>query len=609
MARFRPGKPPKPIEITKFLGLNESIGETEIILGQSVKQVNFRLTQDYKPQKRPGHNTFINYGNSKDVQGIWEGLIAGKHVLISCNDGKAYEYDLDQTTNETDLAQLITDGVVTHIGTLTDARTTILFFENKLLFWNGTDFKYYDGSTFGDVESIAHVPTVFIATPPAGGGTPLEPINLLTGKKKQEYQGDGAATTYQLAELNINAAAVVCTINGVAKTEGTHFTVNRTQGTVNFSAGTSPHGAPTNGALVILEWTKVDATHAGLVKKNRFAMTFGPGNDTSIFVWGNPDAKNRRSWCASLNPAYWPVAYFTYIGTNDYAITDIKTQNANYQIIFKEDRTHYSYAEYITDTETWDYPVKDLNEKVGNIVFNGVQIVNNNPVSIKGKSWWLWSSTDIEDERNAEIISERLRQSLSSINLSQAVTFDYQSEKEYWCNAGSRVYIWNYGNDTMYTYDNILATCFLDIDGMVYYGSQGTLERLDGLSDNGVAVVAELELGFTDFGYSEYKKNSRMMWVSILPQSKTSVDVNYTTNKTHSSIPKVINVAFNLFDYGRVDYEHWSYLTNRAPQSYSKEIRANDYVYIKFRFKNDKPDETLIILSMKVIAEITSEVR
>lgn len=584
MATFTPGSSPTPIEINRFLGLNESIGETEILLGQAVKQVNFRITQNYKAQKRKGHNTFIDYGNNKPIRVMWHGIIKGKEVLISCNDGKVYEYDFATKEN-------------TQIGTMTDAETSIFYFESKLYFLNGHEYMEYDGETFQEVEP--YVPTVMIASHPDGGGTDFEPINLLTGRKKQEFQGNGTAKDFHLVEKEIDEDEVICTVNGTTTTD---FTVNRDTGKVTFS------NAPANGALVVIEWTKADETHRDLVVKNRYAMAFGPGNDTCIFLWGNPDAKNRRTWSGTLKANYFPVFNFTLIGTDEFAITDIKAVY-NRQIIFKEDRTYYSLPEFITNTNTYDYPVYDLNEKVGNVAFNSVQILKNLPLSLYGNQFWYWVNTNVEDERNAEPVSSRIKESLTNVDLRNAVTFDYQKEGEYWCNVGDKVYIWNYGNDTFYIFDNIEATCFLDIDGTVYYGSKGTIEVFDGTNDNGEPIIAELELGFTDFGVNELHKNTRKLWITVQPESKSSVDVLYTTNKTFLSEPRSISVAFNLLDFALIDFGNFSFLTNRAPVTYRRKIRAKKYAYIKFIFRNNKLDESLTLLALKLTAETTSEVK
>jgi hypothetical protein len=587
MAVYKPSKPPEPITIGSWRGVNESVGQTDLLLGEALRQVNYRITKDYKPKKRLGHKTFINYSNTKNVQGMWKGTIASKNVLISCNDGKVYEYNFSTLTN-------------TQIGTMTDAKTSIFYFESKLYFMNGTEFKQYDGTTFQDV--VPYVPTIAIATPPAGGGTDYETINLLTGAKKQEFITDGVATKFVIREQNIDATAVIGWYNGVQKAETTDFTVNRTTGEITTLV------LQPDDTEIKFQWVKVTAGHADLVKKNRFAMTFGPGNDTAIFIWGNPDAKNRRSWSGTLNAGYWPATNFTLIGTNEFAITDIKTQNANYQMIFKEDRTFYSYSEYVTLTGTYDYPVKDLNEKVGNVAYNAVQIIKDNAVSIKGASWWLWNTAIVESQRNADIISEKLRVSLSALDLTTAVTFDYQSEKEYWCNVGSIVYIWNYGNDTMYTFDNISGTCFLDVDRVVYYGSQGTIERFEGLDDNGVEVTAQLETGFISYGAINLIKTSDYAYLGLLPDSRTSVTIYYRTNKKTEwkQFKKVPSYA--LMDFDDIDFDDFSFQTNRTPQTFPLAFTPGDYIYIQYRFENVELDETCVILDFLVNAETQGEI-
>jgi hypothetical protein len=93
MATFKASKPPAPIEISRYLGINEAVGETEIELGQATTQVNWRITQNNKPQKRSGHKTRFSFGNVKNVQGMWEGTISGKDVFIVVNNGKIFEFN------------------------------------------------------------------------------------------------------------------------------------------------------------------------------------------------------------------------------------------------------------------------------------------------------------------------------------------------------------------------------------------------------------------------------------------------------------------------------------------------------------------------------------
>jgi hypothetical protein len=612
MANFTPSKPPDPIKISVWKGVNEAVGLTGLELGETLRQVNFRITKDYKLEEREGHNTFIDFENTNNVQGIWEGQLGGVHVLIACNNGHVYKILLDSEFTKTKISELITDGNAFDVGTLTDAKTSMLYFESKLLFWNGTDYKEYDGTTFQNVPP--YVPTGWKALNPDMSdfttANVYEQRNCLTGEIKAEYQGNGTSTIYQLPETNIDAALTSITVDGAIKTELTHYTVDRTAGTINWGAGTSPFGAPASASLVIPKWTKVTAGQADLVKKNKHCMTFGPGNDTSIFLWGGEQI-NRRCWCAALNYKYWPVNNETYIGTNEYAITDIKAQNANYMIVFEQNRTHYSVPELITlptGQTAYDYPVYDLNESVGNNTFGAVRLIGDNAISMDSNSWWKWEVGAVESQRSAKIFSERLEQSLSITDLSKAVTFDCQAKKEYWCNVDSVVYIWNYGNNTMYTFENISGTCYLDIGGVVHYGSQGTIERLQGLNDNGVEVVPQADTGFYPFGGINLLKSSDIVYVGLLPDSKTSLTIYFKTNKI-TEWKKIRKVAkYSLLDFDNIDFDNFTFLTNRNPQTFALEFSSNDYVYIQFRLENAELNETCTVLDFLVQAEVQGEV-
>jgi len=268
-------KQPKPIEIENFLGINESVGETEIKLGEWVKGFNFRVTKNMKPQKRPGHQTFVDFG-SGEVQGEWYGVLGGNRIMLIAHGGNVYKYDMTVVTDTILIADLITEGTVTIIGSITDIRTWIFWFNGKVYFMNGTDYKEYDGTTYQDV--VPYVPTVALNAPPLGGGTLFEEINLLTGEKTQTFIGDGTVL-YQLAEAGLDADLVTATVDGVVKVENVDFTVNRTLGQVTFSV------APVNLASVSITWFKVIAGNADLVKNHKYSYRYGVDNGLNLFIW------------------------------------------------------------------------------------------------------------------------------------------------------------------------------------------------------------------------------------------------------------------------------------------------------------------------------------
>jgi len=605
MARASFQKPPKPIEISKFLGINEAVGETELEVGEALVCDNFRITKDYKAQKRPGHHKFINFG-AGNVQAVAYFTIEGKDILLTCWNGQVYEYDMSIDTDTIEIADLITEGTVTIIGSITDFKTSIFWFDSKIYFLNGVDYKEYDGTTYQDVDP--YIPTIALNAPPAGGGTLFEEINLLTGKKIQTFVGDNASTLYQLAETDIDADLLVVRVGGASQTEGVDFTVNRPLGQVTFTV------APGNEVEVSIQWTKVVAGNANLVKNNKYAIAYGVQNDTNLFIWGNSDEKNIFRFSGILRANYFAVNSFVAVGTDEFAITDLEPQYQSL-LVFKKNETKIVNPEFNPNfaqnpgLNRFIYPYRDLNNAVGNLAPNQVRLIENNPLSLDGFSMWRWSSaTGVEDERNAKIVSDRLKLSLQILDLSQAVTFDNQNDKEYWLNIAGVVYVWNYGNDTFYRYTNITATEIIDIEGQVYFAGNGNVSRFDRefLADGevlGDTIPCRMATGFYDFDSLEYRKFMTNQWVSIKPHPRTELDIKFVTDIKNEEDSKTFTVRYVLMDFDNVDFNDWSFLTNLNPQPQRLRGKIKKFTYLQVIFENDTNNEELTILKLLLQAQ------
>jgi hypothetical protein len=148
---------------------------------------------------------------------------------------------------------------------------------------------------------------------------------------------------------------------------------------------------------------------------------------------------------------------------------------------------------------------------------------------------------------------------------------------------------------------------------VVYYGSKdGKIERFEGkLNDNDVAIVCKWKSGFMDMGAYEYVKNSPDMWLSIQPATRTSVNIKCPTNRKNEDDPsiKTFTRGYKLFDFENIDFEDFSFDTNRNPQTFRIKIKAKKYAYIQFILSNSEPDETLVVLSFKVLTETNNFVK
>jgi hypothetical protein len=607
MAKMDVGKEPKPIEIDEFFGINEAVGETQIKSGEWVKGFNFRITKNMKAQKRPGHHTFIDFEAAGDGQGLWEGTLDGTNMMLVCWNGNVYEYDMSISTTKTLLSELITDGVVTIVGAITDVKTDIFWFNSKVYFLNGTDYKEYDGTTYQDVTP--YVPTIALNAPPAGGGTLFEEINLLTGAKIQTFIGDGASTLYQLAESGLDADLLIITVDGVSLTEGVNFTVNRTLGQVTFSV------APINLAYVSIQWVKVNAGNSDLVKNHKFAVQFGVNNDTNLFIFGNVNEKHVFRFSGINKAGYFPANSFVGVGSDEFAITSLQPQYQSL-LVYKKNSTKIvdptsnpNFADN-TGLNPYNFGYRALNDSIGNLAPNMVQLVTDKPVSLDGVSMRLWASTtSVRDEREPEIISDRLKLSLQVLNLATAVTFDYEFQKELWVNVDDIVYIWNYGNNTMYKYSNIKATEFIDVEGDIYYTANGTVEHINEnfLADGtvlGDTIPCKIYGGFSDFDSLEWRKMMRDEWLAIAADSRTSCTIGFLTDKINEEDVKFKTVEYKTMDFDNIDFNDFSFLTNLNPQPNRLKLKVKKWTYIQWLMENDTNNETLTILKLLMKAQL-----
>jgi len=587
---IRPKLPPTKID--RFLGINlNDTGDTQLQVGESPNMLNFRITSDYKLRTREGYIELFPKLN-KPIKAAWRGKIGNDyHFLFAC-DGKVYKYGEELTV----------------IGNIQDAMTNFINFNDKLYIQDGHEYYSWDGATFKTVEG--YVPTVAIGTPPAGGGTPYEQINLLTDKKKQLFSGDGTSKDYQLLETNITSVDKVY-VNGDLQTPGTHYSVNLVTGKVTFTTAPSD-AAPDN---VEIEWTKVTAGNRSQVTACRAAMTFGGANDTRIHIWGNPQLKNRRLTSGipinqSTSAEYFPVNMNADIGSYEYAITDIIRQYDR-MVILKERSSYYSYYEVVDGTGS--FPVYPLNGDIGNVAFNQAQLVQNNPYSVF-TGVYEWVATSVRDERNAQFISERVQSELEDIDLTQAITVDYEDLKEYWLAIDRVVYIYNYRNNTWYKFE--LAhkpTCFIVIDKDLHFGTEdGYIMRFgeDSIgniltTDDGEPIHKVWEMHFYDFQAEHLRKYLNRIWVSIQPGAKEEIDLSWQTNRDSSR--RKYRVEYKLMDYSNVDYGDWSYLTYYNPQPERLKIKAKKFVYFKLILENTSITATATVLSINLQTRMGGE--
>lgn len=602
MATIPKQKQINPITIDKFLGLNLSnTGDTQIKIGESGNMNNFYITNDYKLRKIFGYKHFYDF--ETEIKGMYTTVLNNNHYLLVATNGKLYYFLSSELEDEEDWSTL-TPHLIGSIGT---GDCSFFTFDNKVyMLCNG--YYSWDGTTLknlGDGMS-GYVPKTFISTPPAGGGTEFEQLNLLTNKRRMTFNADGTSTVYHMPETPIAVQKVF--VNGVQQTMGTDYTYQVNDGTVTFT------NAPSQGLdNVEIQYSHnvIDTTSLNLIIKNKFGTIFGGDVDTRVFLYGNPNKKNKIVYSGVTEDGVPSVEYFpTFnqldVGPENFAITDLTRQYDRLLVTTNKPEAYYltistlQIDEDRTESSVQTFP---LNEEHGNIAMGQGRVLNNDPVTIEDGAIIKWKSTSVRDERNMSDISQNIKLDLNNMNLSLVKTLDHATENQYWIGTGTRFYIYNYFNET-YSRLNFAheMSHIVDLDGTIYTATeQGKLMKFgEQFSDfDGVTINSNWEMNFYDFSTPYLRKTMKKLWVLMQPQAKASCEIGYITNRNESPVKKRIEYSLVFFD--DVNFADFSFQVSNNPQPFRLKLKAKKFTNLKITIDNkEKTDCTILALSLRV---------
>lgn len=586
-----------PVTIEKFLGLNLSnTGDTQIKLGESGNMNNFYITNDYKLRKMYGYKHFYNFNTT--IKGMYAAVLNNIHYLLVATESKLYYFLSDELEDEEHWDTLIAH----EIGTIGTGDCSFFTFDNKVYILCGK-YMSWDGTTLKEVEG--YVPKVFINTPPAGGGEAYEDLNLLTGKRYQTFNGDGTSTVYKISDSNVTSIYKVV-VDTVEKTLNTDYTVNLTTGEVTFTTAPSQ-----NMNNVEIYWYHEDTLSRARIEKMRFGTIFGGDVDTRVFLYGNPEEKNRIRYSGVTfegipTVEYFPTFYKLEAGPSNFAVTDLTRQYDRLLITTNKPEAYYltlGSVQLDEDTMTTGVQTFPLNEAHGNVAMGQGQVLNNDPVTVENGAIIKWKSTNVRDERNMSDISQRIKLDLNGLNLVNVKTLDFTEENQYWLCNGARIYIYNYYNDT-FSRINLAhdLTHLVDFDGAVYMSTDtGKLMKFGEEFDDfdGTLINSKWEMNFYDFETDYLRKTMRKIWVLMQPQAKASATIGYISNKNESPVKKTIQYSLVFFD--DVDFSDFSFQVSNNPQPFRLKLKAKKFTNLKITVENkERTDCTILALSLRV---------
>lgn len=599
MAEIRQDKSIEMLSIREFLGLNENPdGDTKIKVGEFPEMQNFRITRDRHLQVRPGSKTLAQLRTAWDAWaesngapvaqprfcGAWEGMVGRRHHIMAAFGGLLLDVRIGA-------------GEATVVGTATQDETTFFGFGQKVYMLNGHEYKVWDGSgEFADVEG--YVPVVQTATTPEGTGTALERVNRLHGKRKVKFSPDGEATTFQLPETGMDE---VLAVEGA---EGT-WTADTAAGTVTFES------APAKGINTLtVTYRKGEGSRMD-VAAMRYCEIFGGQTDSRVFLYG--DGSNRCLYSdldgnGMATAEYFPDLNEAAVGEANTAITGM-VRHYSRMMVFKEGSAwsiQYGTEALENGGMTAAFYVLPVNRQFGNDAPGQVRLLENDPITLDGRSFYQWKATSSSgyinaSDTNAKRLSDRVGATARALGTQAVKTFNRKGEHEFYFLRAGTALVYNYACDAWYKYTAFPYEQLLEWEGELYgFRADGGVAHISRShrSDDGEPINARAATGAMDFGRDWQRKTSPMIFVAILPESNARIHVTAESNRRSDYPDKV--VAATLATFGHVDFGHFSFRTNRKPQTKRLKLRVKKATFYRLVYKSDSPSATATVLQTDI---------
>lgn len=602
MAKIVASNPSSILKIKDFLGLNQNPdGDTNLKTGELSEMRNFKITRDKHLQIRPGTKTVLTLKTAWDAWaasqsspvsnpkfcGSWYGKVGEAYHLIAAFGGAIFDVNIEAATEKV-------------IGSCTQAETSFFGFESNVYLLNGHEYLFWDGKSDTQFKAVEpYVPTVLTASTPLGKGTALENVNRLSNQRKAQYSPDGTSKDFYLPESEVTA---IVSVEGTTQT----YTLDAAKGKVSFA------NAPSEGVNTLtITYTKGDGA-ADEVKKMRYAELFNGTTDSRVFLYGDGSNKTIYSGVNSdtgkPDASYFPDLYEASVGEANAPITAM-IRHYSRLLVFKTNSTwsmQYEITGLATGGVTAAFYVTPVNRQIGNAAYGQVQLMDNNPLTLFEESIYQWRATSSSgnisaDNRNANRISDRVATAVGAFDLEQTKVFNRLTQNEYWFLYNGTALILNYAADAWYLYTNMNFLGMEEIHGELYgFRADGSIAHIsrEYRSDDGEDIDAYAATGSMDFDRDWVLKYSPMIFVALQPESGARIAVTAETNRRSDYPEKMI--AANLATFQHIDFNHFSFNTNRKPQVRRVKMKVKKATFYKLVFKSKSSSATATVLETDV---------
>lgn len=630
MAFDIPSPAPRGVEIIEeFRGVDLNSSPTVVSKYRSPEAPNMMRDIPGKVRKRQGYEKLKHYDGQ--INGVFR---LNDRIVIHAGD-KLFLQNMDGDDTQ------LYEGMA-------DTRSVGRQFNGKLFIFDGKKALCYgefeiEGQTPAEgeepekewkvvaLEEKAYVPTIIISRKPTGGGTTLEPINLIGRQFKESFLGTETDKVYQMTTDNLDEDKLQ--IRQLVKdgewkdlTEGTDFSVDRKAGKVTFN--TAPGESPVKGMdNVEITAAKTRKGYADKINKCNIMTLFGVnGAIDRMFVSGNPDFVNQDWYCQINDGFYFGDLWYSVLGQDGSAIV-------GYSVINDRLAAHKSEAEegrniilrkgeLVEDKPT--FPIIGSLIGRGALGKYGFGYLGSDPLFLTDLGVMAITAADITGEKYSQNRSFYINEALTAEEkLADAFAFVWRDF--YLLSMGTgRVYLLDglqksYERNTPYSsyqyecyyWENVPArVMWEDVEGRLCFGTVGgdifrfydNVTSQKSYNDVGAPIKARWDI--PDLSGERFYENKTFRYFSVVLAAAIATRVEvWVQRKGIWSLLFDSGAKACYFDFTYINWERINFSSDNTPRTVGKKIKVKKVDKARFSLRNEAYNEPFGIY--KVALEYT----
>lgn len=614
MAVFNKVRPPtkKSITMGRFLGIDLRNAPSNVEAGRSPYCPNMIRDTVGSAKKRYGYKTLFSIDPPFNGGHTLKDISAGTEKVLVHGGKKIYSVDMTDFTT-TELTADANDGISKSVQ-----------ISGSLYILDGANYWTYDGTTLEKVSANAYIPTIIISRLYDGGGTVLEPVNLIQPKRIERFLGDNTNKTFQLTATNIDLDEV--TVKSLQNdgtfsdlVENTDFTVNRALGTVTFG---SIKPTPVTGEdNLYITYAKTITGYSDRVEKCDIMKLYGiNGQRDTLVIAGHPELVNYDWHSKADDPTYFGDTWYSVIGQDDSRIVGYSILNDRL-ITHKDstvsDSTIVRAFEYVSNTLI--LRVQGSYQATGALAKHSFASFDNEPL-------YVTTSRNISAITASDILGERFSQE-RSYYISSALekesdlenAYGIRFEDYYMLAVNGKIYILDsiqpvyernapYSNRQYecYLWTGIGARVLWVHNEMLFFGTtDGDVKRFFTDNDTSENKYLDDDENFdcwfdTNEIYGsepELKKMFTHLAVLLASYPRTGV-------KIWAKVEGIWEVFFdydqsaNFIDFNDIDFSEFTFRTDDTPTLAGGKMKLKRVLHTQLRFENSKDEPFGIYLAV-----------